>query len=89
MNITVTDVNEPPAVAGEAAVTFQRGCTGDIDTALDGYTATDPDAGAPAATWSVAGPDGGKFTATGGELKFKASPTTRTPRTPTRTTSTR
>ena len=25
-------------------------------------------------TWSVAGPDGGKFTATGGELKFKAKP---------------
>ena len=71
--ITVTDVNEAPAVAGEAAVTFNED-TGVIDTALEDYTATDSDVGAPTSTWSVAGPDGDKFTATGGELKFKAKP---------------
>ena len=59
-----------------------RGCggdlhaetTGDITAALDTYTATDQDDGAPTPTWSVAGPDGDKFTAVGGELKFKAKP---------------
>ena len=71
--ITVTDVNEAPAVAGEATVTFNED-TGDIDTALATYTATDPDTGDPAPIWSVAGPDGGKFTAMGGELEFKAKP---------------
>ena len=71
--ITVTDVNEAPAVAGEAAVTFNED-TGDIADSLDDYTATDPDDGAPTPTWSVAGDDGSKFTAVGGELKFKAKP---------------
>ena len=73
MNITVTDVNEPPAVAGDAAATFNEE-TGDIATPLKTYAAADPDAGAPAPTWSVAGPDGGKFTATGGALQFKVKP---------------
>ena len=71
--ITVTDVNEAPAVAGDAAVTFNED-TGDITNLLDDYMATDPDAGAPTPTWSVAGPDGDKFTAVDGELKFKAKP---------------
>ena len=73
VEITVTDVNEAPAVAGAAAVTFNED-TGAIATALDDYTAVDPDDGAPTPTWSVAGPDGDKFTAVGGELKFKAKP---------------
>ena len=71
--ITITDVNEAPAVTGDAAVTFNEN-TGDITGSLDDYTATDPDSGDPTPTWSVAGPDGGKFTAVGGELKFKAKP---------------
>ena len=72
--ITVTDVNEAPAVAGGAAVTFNED-TGDITMALgDAYMATDPDTDAPTPTWSVAGPDGGKFTAVDGELNFKAKP---------------
>ena len=73
VDITVTDVNEAPAVAGDAAVTFNED-TGDIETALGDYTANDPDQGAPTPTWSVAGPDGGKFTAVGGALEFKAKP---------------
>ena len=71
--ITVTDVNEAPAVAGDAAVTFNED-TGDITASLDTYAATDPDDGAPTPTWSVAGSDGDKFTAVGGELKFKVKP---------------
>ena len=75
VDITVTDVNEAPAVAGDAAVTFNED-TVDITASLgnDTYTATDPDVEAPTPTWSVAGPDGGKFTAVDGELKFKAKP---------------
>ncbi len=73
--ITVTDVNEAPPVAGDAAVTFNES-TGDITARLgtSPYTATDPDDGAPTPTWSVAGPDGDKFTAMDGDLKFKAKP---------------
>ena len=71
--ITVTDVNEAPDVMGDAAVTFDE-TTGNIDTALDTYTADDPDDGAPTSTWSVDGADGSKFTAAGGELKFKKKP---------------
>ena len=73
VNIAVTDVGEPPVVDGDAAVTFNED-TGDIGTPLDTYTATDPDEGAPTPTWSVAGPDGSKFTAAGGALQFKAKP---------------
>ena len=73
VNIAVTDVGEPPVVDGDAAVTFNED-TGDISTPLDTYTATDPDDGAPTPTWSVAGPDGSKFTAAGGALQFKAKP---------------
>ena len=72
VNITVTDVNEPPAVTGDAAVTFAED-TGDITTALDTYDEDNPEDNV-ASTWSVAGPDGSKFTAAGGALKFKAKP---------------
>ena len=49
-----------------------------IATALGTYGG-EPETGQPdnsddVPTWSVAGPDGGKFTAVGGELKFKAKP---------------
>ena len=71
--ITVTDVNEAPVVAGDAAATFDES-TGAIAATLDAYTATDPDDGAPTPTWSVDGADGSKFTAVGGELRFKTKP---------------
>ena len=76
MNITVTDVNEPPAIDGDAAVTsVQRGW-------LWGYRhshwtptqATDPEETATTA-WSVAGADGSKFDISdGGALTFKDKP---------------
>ena len=75
--ITVTDVNEPPDVTGNAAVMFNED-TGVITNSLNDYMADDPETSEPndtgAVTWSVAGADGSKFTATGGMLKFKAKP---------------
>ena len=75
--ITIADVNEPPAITGDAAVTFDE-TAGNIDGSLDDYAADDPETNGSdntgVVTWSVAGLDGGKFTATGGELKFKAKP---------------
>ena len=74
VTITVTDVGEPPAVDGAAEVPFEE-VEGDIATALDTYTATDPDDGAPTPTWSVAGDDGSKFDISdAGALTFKAKP---------------
>ena len=73
VTINVTDVNEPPAVTGEAAVTFQEEA-GTIGTVLGTYMAADPDEGAPPPTWSVAGADGGKFNIDDGNLTFKAQP---------------
>ena len=73
--ITVTDVNEPPVVEGEAEVTFEE-VMGDIATSMDTYTATDPEMDNPI-TWSVTGADAerdGKFSITGGNLAFKAKP---------------
>ena len=73
VNISITDVNEAPAVTGDPEVTFDE-VDDAIAIALDIYAATDRDAGAPTAIWSVGGVDGGKFTAEGGELQFKAKP---------------
>ena len=72
VTITVKDVNEPPTVTGDAEVTFQEEA-GAIATGLDMYTADDPEDDTPI-TWSVEGADGSKFTAEGGDLKFKAKP---------------
>ena len=71
--ITITDVNEAPAVTGDAEAIFAE-VTGNIGTALSVYTADDPDEDAPTPTWSVAGVDGAKFTAVDGQLKFIAMP---------------
>ena len=74
VTITVTDVGEPPAVSGDAEVTFEE-VNGDIASPLDTYMGDDPDDGAPQPTWSVAGDDGSKFDiSTAGALTFKAKP---------------
>ena len=74
VTITVTDVGEPPAVSGDDEVMFQE-VAGSIATALETYTGTDPDDGAPPPTWSVAGEDGSKFDVSdAGALTFKAKP---------------
>ena len=71
VTIMVTDVNEPPDVTGDAAVSFAEN-TGNI-AELDTYNEDNPEDDI-ASTWSVAGADGSKFTATGGMLEFKARP---------------
>ena len=71
--ITVTDVNEPPAVDGNAAVTFDED-TGDIATPLGTYMEDDPETD-DASTWSLSGDDAGKFDiSTDGDLTFNAKP---------------
>ena len=82
--ITVTDVNEAPTIAGEAAVSFNED-TGDIATELDTYDGTDEDDDdnphpGTVTSWSVSGADGDKFNignedgGTPGQLKFKKKP---------------
>ena len=78
VKITITDVNEPPAIEGDAEVPFAEDM-GDIDFPLDAYMEDNPEDNV-ASTWSVAGADGSKFNignedeGTPGELKFKAKP---------------
>ena len=84
--ITVMDVNEAPVVAttdtlspfNEVVATddLETGETsGDITVALATYTATDEDAtDSNPTTFTLAGPDGSKFTAVEGALKFKDEP---------------
>ena len=77
VNITITDVNEPPAIGGDAEVMFNER-SDEITASLVDYMADDPETSrmddTGDVTWSVAGADGSKFTATGGMLKFKAKP---------------
>ena len=73
VTITVTDVNEPPSVTGDAEVTFNE-VDGDITAPLGTYTEDDPETN-DVSIWSVVGTDSGKFEIdTGGELTFEAKP---------------
>ena len=68
--ITVTNVNEPPAVSGDAAPDHDENDAGPVAT----YMVTDPDA-VDSVTWSVEGTDGDAFSiATGGVLSFGNAP---------------
>ena len=87
VHITVTDVNEPPAVVGEAAETFAE-VDGVITAPLGTYVATDPE-GDRLITWSAAGADGASSASKVAISSSRRSPTTRIPPTPTRTTCTR
>ena len=77
VKITVTGVNEPPVIAGDATVTFNE-VEGDNTQRLATYMADDPETGGTddtsTVTWSVAGADSSKFTSDGGDLKFKDKP---------------
>ena len=73
VTITVTDVNEPPAITGDAAVMFEE-VAGAIATPLHTYDATDPENDTPI-VWSLSGVDAGKFDISDtGALTFKAKP---------------
>ena len=72
VTINVTDVNESPAVTGDAALTFDE-LADQITTQLNTYTAVDPESDTPIA-WSVEGADAGKFAIDAGALSFEAKP---------------
>ena len=70
--VTVTDVNEGPAITGQASHTVSE----NFDDVLATYTATDPEDPAAAITrWSLTGSDAGDFTISdNGELSFRQVP---------------
>ena len=75
VEITVSDVNEAPAVTltgeGDAAEPFAENGPDSVAT----YAANDLDEGASDPTWSLGGDDAGDFMIDeGGMLRFKASP---------------
>ena len=73
VNITVTDVNDAPVVAGTSNVDFEE--TMDTQAAWsESYTETDQDTTDPARTWSLGGTDGSKFDIADGSLTFKKQP---------------
>ena len=70
VTITVTNVNEPPVIGGDAAITVAENSTGVLDT----YVAVDPE-GIDITEWSLRGSDADKFTISAtGELSFSSSP---------------
>ena len=77
VTITVTNVNEPPPVTGDAAVSFEE-VGGEMDLPLtlgSDYMAVDPEIPDSDVSWSLSGADSSKFEVsdTGG-LTFKAKP---------------
>ena len=69
--ITVEDLTEDPQISDESIAGFAE--NGDIADALAAFQATTEDT-ATISRWSLAGPDGSKFTVTDGELKFEEQP---------------
>ena len=74
--ITVTDLNEGPAIRLERTATTSVPENFDENQALADYTATDPESpGILVANWSTSGRDGGDFVINElGELRFRSSP---------------
>ena len=69
VNITVRNVNEPPAVSGETGIDYPENGTTPVGT----YTASDPEN--DDITWSLAGTDHGDFEISdSGELTFSQKP---------------
>ena len=67
--VTVTDVNEPPAISGDAQVSYAENGTGPVHT----YTAADPES--DALTWTLGGDDAGDFNiSSDGALTFQSVP---------------
>ncbi len=72
VTVTVTNVNEAPPIPATAASTHTFVENTVALTVGDAYTATDPEG--LTVTWSISGPDAGKFTIPAGQLTFSASP---------------
>ena len=66
--VTVTDVDEAPAVSGQTDIGFEENRTGQVAR----YTATDPEE--EELTWSLAGTDAGDFAIADGVLTFGEVP---------------
>ena len=74
VNVTVTDVNEPPLVTGPVMLEYAEN---GVDT-VGSYTAVDPEGGA--VVWSLAGDDAGVFSLSAtGTLAFDRPPDYETP----------
>ena len=78
VTVTVTGVDEAPSIPSTAASTHTFAENETTLTLGDAYTATDPEITAGTVTgsisWSVSGPDSGKFTIPSGQLTFGSSP---------------
>ena len=71
VTVTVTDVNEAPPIPSTAPMrTIAENAT--TLTLGAAYTAADPEG--LTVTWTVSGPDSGKFSIDAGQLSFRASP---------------
>ena len=71
VTVTVTGVDETPALSGDAAPAVADSGAGFVST----YTVTDPEGDAVGAiTWSLAGTDSSYFTIEDGRLRFSATP---------------
>ncbi len=77
VTVTVTAVNEPPTVVGDAAVSIDE----NTDTFSRSYTASDPEGSSSTFTWSLAGTDSGDFNIdqNTGELTFRSTPNYESP----------
>ena len=74
VTVTVTNVNEPPAITGPASVTYPENATMTVAS----YSATDPEGGT--VIWEVlAGTDRDDFTFSNGVLTFVATPNFESP----------
>ena len=72
VTVTVTNVNEAPPIPSTADPTRTIAENDPTLTLGAAYTAADPEG--LAVTWSVSGPDSGKFSIAAGQLSFMASP---------------
>ena len=69
----VTDVDEPPTIAGDDALTFVENT--ETTTTLHTYSASDPEGVTTTFTWSLGGTDRGDFTISEtGQLQFANTP---------------
>ena len=73
VTVTLTDVNEPPAITGDSPLTFAENTA--TTTVLHNYDVSDPEGVTNMFTWSLGGTDSGDFEiGDSGELTFKNLP---------------
>ena len=73
VTVVILDVDEPPAITGDDALTFAENT--DTTTVLQTYSATDPEGVYTSFSWALAGTDSGDFEiSSAGEITFKNVP---------------